>query len=80
MLAILVACIWRIVSVRPRDTDAMGEHRALLEALPDLDEDHEASKIGELDYPDQRAFLKAAILAALRNPEVATEAAADRPA
>jgi hypothetical protein len=54
---------------------ATGEHRALYEALADLDEDHQAGKIGEADYADQRAFLKAALLAALQNPAEAAEAA-----
>ena len=77
LLAILAASIWRIVSLRSRPVDEIGEHRALFEALADLDEDHDAGKISEQDYAEQREFLKAALLAALQNPAARTAAPAD---
>lgn len=75
LLVILAVCIWRIITLRSRPVDAMGEHRALFEALVDLDEDYETGKIDDADYADQRAFLKAALLVALQNPMMAAEAA-----
>jgi hypothetical protein len=79
LLVLLAATIWHVVSRRSRTVDALGEHRALFLALADLDEDHERGKIGAADYNDQRAFLKAALLAARQNPTMAPEAAAEGP-
>jgi hypothetical protein len=77
LLVILVACLWRLIASRSRSVDPLGEHRALFEALADLDEDHEAGRIGDPEYDDQRSFLKAALLAALQDPAGPIEAAAE---
>jgi hypothetical protein len=76
-LALLVAgAVWWARSGRPtKDDDLVGvaaEHKALVQALADLDEAHEAREIGDADYVRQRQTLKAALMSALENSSVAT--------
>jgi hypothetical protein len=73
LLVVLVALLWYVIMGRRREADASGEHRVLYDAIADLDEEHEAGKIGDEDYAQQRQLLKEALLAAMEDESQAAE-------
>jgi hypothetical protein len=78
-LTLLGACaIWWARAARPTKEDDLAgvaaAHKALVQALADLDEAHEAREIADADYTRQRQTLKAALVSALENSPVATAA------
>ena len=82
-LALLAAsAVWWARSARQVESDKHAavspEHRALVLALANLDEAHEAGNIDDTDYARQRPILKAALVRAFENPPLDAEAISQR--
>lgn len=76
MVAGAIGLVWMRRSADDEEyTRVVDEQKALIVALADLDDAHEAGNIDDHDYTLQRQALKATLVAALENRPVTEEAA-----